>query len=105
MSDLLLLLDAESIRPGATLAETLPGCRVRVFDPTLVEKARQAGLLQVEFTPFDTGSSYDELCRGAHSQAAMLGARLQAVVDEIEPGVDVVGWQHLNLYYQFLTLR
>jgi hypothetical protein len=105
MSDLLLLFDAESILPGATLAETLPGCRVRVFDPTLVDKARHAGLAQVEFTPFVTGNSYDDLCRWAHTQAAMLGARLQSLADEIEPGVDVVGWQHLNLYYQFLGLR
>ncbi len=105
MSDLLLLLDGESIRPGAALAETMPGCRVRVFDPTLVDKARQAGFTDVEFVPFGSGSSYDELCRWSHTQAATVGARLQAEFARVDPPLDIVGWQHLNLYYQFLALR
>lgn len=105
MPDLLLLLDAESITPAVGLAASLPGCRARVFDPTLIDRARQSGLAEVEYLPWRPVTPHDELCRWAEEQARAVDRRLQLALAAIDDRTDVQGWQQLNLYYQFRTLR
>ncbi len=105
MSNLLAVLDADSLKPAAGLARDLGGARVVLFDPTLVPKAHDAGIGDFELRPWCSRAGYAELTAWAHREAFALERRLDRSFAELFDGASFVGWQHLNLYYLLLALR
>ncbi len=104
----LLILHGEDIAAAQQIVRDLPGCETCVFDPVLLDRAIAAGLPRVRFVAWPGAPEYAALHWQAHGQASALEARIDRAVagalDGLVEPVPVTGWQHLPLYYLFMTL-
>lgn len=102
----LLILHGEDIAAALAVARDLPDAETCVFDPVLVDRARAAGLPGVRFLPWTDAPDYAALHQQAHEQARALERELDTLAGGADGalGVSIQGWQHLTLYYLFMSL-
>lgn len=103
--DILIIACAGDIGVAETLAASLASYRVFFFDPTLVDPIHASGLRNAEYIVWDACPDYPALVEAAHADAHAFEAELDAGLSALLPECPVAGWQHLNLYYFFLSYR
>jgi len=103
MKDVVLILHAESIADAKALGAQLERYDTYLFDPVLSDYAADAALQNVKLFTDPGGPSYRDLDIDAHASARTL----ETLLDQAQlpvTGVSIWGWQHLNLYYLWMTL-
>lgn len=105
MENGIVVLNAGDIPGAFQVARDLPSYIVYVFDPVLVDLVAASGLKNIEFIPWADGPRYHELDASARAMAFALEAQLDLALRELIPEVSIRGWQHLNLYYLFMSLK
>lgn len=105
MENSIIIINAADIPPALQIARNLSSYTVYTFDPILVDPISASGLRNIVYTPFDNCPLYHELDASAHSAAFDLERTLDLEVRDIVSEVSIEGWQHLNLYYIFITLK
>jgi hypothetical protein len=104
MKDVLFIIDAADIPTAEKLAAQLEGpYRVYVFDPALLDKVKDSALANVELLAWDGALDYPTLVREAHARAHAFEASLDEAAGKAGCPVPIRAWQHLNLFYFFLT--
>jgi hypothetical protein len=104
MQDVLFIIDADDIALAEILAAKLQGqYRVYAFDPQLIDVLHASTLQNVELIVWESACDYPALSANAHAQAHAFEAELDAVARAMQPALSIRSWQHLNLYYFFLT--
>ena len=104
MTDCIVLLHGEDIAAAQQIARDLPSAEVVVFDPVLVDRARAAGFAQVRLLPYLEAPAYADLHERSHAAASALERQLNALVATVNGAVSIEGWQHLTLYYLYMSL-
>lgn len=105
MENTIIIINAGDIPGAVQIAKDLPSYTVYVFDPVLVDNATASGLQNIELILWSNCPLYHELDADARATAFALEAELDLAVRDIVPDVSIAAWQHLNLYYLFLTLK
>lgn len=105
MENAIIIINDEDIAGAVQISKDMDNYRVYIFDPVLVDKAVASGLQNIEFIPWENSPLYHELDTGAHDLALQLEAVLDHEVRSVIPEVSIVSWQHLNLYYLFMTIN
>jgi hypothetical protein len=104
MEDVLFIIDDADIPTAEKLVAQLEGTyRVYVFDPTLLDTVRDTTLVNVELLAWDGALDYPTLVRDAHARAHEFEASLDDAAGKAGCPVSIRAWQHLNLFYFFLT--
>jgi len=104
MNHVLVIINGADIGPAANLAATLPSYSVVTCDPILVDQIQAAGLAAPRFLPWLDCPPYNQLDPAAHAAVDAFERGLDAALAPLLPGVSLQGWQHLNLYYQWLAM-
>jgi hypothetical protein len=102
--DVIVISDLEAIGAARQIAAGLADYEVLLFDPMLADPAMASGLLNVRLITEVGDRSYVSLDIDAHAAALALETELDAA-QRNETGISILGWQHLNLYYLFITLQ
>jgi hypothetical protein len=105
MNNALLILNAGDIPSALSLHAGLPDCTVYTCDPVLMDQIAAAGLSPIHFLPWHDAPPYHQLDPDAHAAVATFEQQLDAQLQDVLPGLSLRGWQHLNLYYQWLAMR
>lgn len=105
MENALIILHADDIHPAEQLAATMEEYEVYLFDPVLVDRLASSDLKRFELVTWDDAPSYSSLYNEAHQQAYALEKEIDAARHGILPEVSVYCWQHLNLYYLFMSIQ
>ncbi|MGZ5599461.1 MAG: hypothetical protein ACXWFX_02600 [Methylobacter sp.] len=105
MKDAIVIINAGDIPAAEQTAKDLFSYTVYVFDPVLVDRVTSSSLQNIELISWDDCPLYHELDAAAHATAFELEAQLDLAVRSIVPDVSIASWQHLNLYYLFITLK
>lgn len=104
MEDVLFIIDDADIPTAEKLVAQLEGTyRVYVFDPTLLDTVKDTTLVNVELFAWDGALDYPTLVRDAHARAHEFEASLDETAGKAGCPVSIRAWQHLNLFYFFLT--
>ena len=101
----LIIINANDIPAAIATADTLQDYKVYIFDPTLLEKVAVTTLRNIHLMNWDNCQEYRELERGSHAAAFEIEKELNLVVSELIPDISLCSWQHLSLYYLFLSLQ
>jgi hypothetical protein len=105
MENAIIIINDQDIASAVQVSQDMDSYKVYIFDPVLVDKVIASGLQNVEFTPWENCPLYHELDITAHDLALKLEKELDREVRSIIPEVSIVSWQHLNLYYLFMTIK
>lgn len=105
MANILIILNVEDIAPAQQVAATLESYQTYTFDPILLDRIMVAGLANAELITWDNCLQYGALDSWANHAAFDMEAELVAVAREVVPEVSIESWQHLNLYYLFMTVK
>jgi hypothetical protein len=104
MEDVLFIIDEGDIPTAEKLAARLEGnYRVYVFDPILLDTVIDSELVNVELLAWEGALDYPTIVREAHARAHEFEASLEDAAAKAGCPVPIRAWQHLNLYYFFLT--
>jgi hypothetical protein len=101
----IVVLEADGLRAAAAMQRERGDCTVWLFDPTLMDRAAEAGIVDPQLHAWTGSTSYAEIVRWSHDEAFAIERRLDRAFAEIHPGASFVGWQHLHLYYLLMQLR
>jgi hypothetical protein len=104
MKDVVVIQHAEAIPGAQEVCAQLPDYEVYLFDPVLGDPVAAAGLRNVQLFTQIGGPSYHSMDEDAHAAALALETELDAG-QRAHSGISIVGWQHLNLYYLFMTFQ
>ena len=105
MEQAIIIINADDIPTAEKLAATLENYTIYTFDPVLVDRIAAAGLRPVQFIAWHTAPAYASLYEEAHASAYALEKDLDASRHDILPEVSVYSWQHLSLYYLFMSMQ
>lgn len=105
MKDVIVITNAGDLPAAVQTASGLSSYTVYVFDPVMVDRAAASNLQNIELISWDDCPLYHELDAASHANAYELEAVLDQAVRIIVPEVSIASWQHLNLYYLFITLK
>lgn len=105
MKNAIVIINEGDIPPAVLVVKDLPSYSVYIFDPVLVDKVAASGLQNIELISWNNCPLFDEQDADARAAAFSLEAGLDLAVRDIVPEVSIAAWQHLNLYYIFLTLK
>jgi len=105
MEHVLFILSSHDIEPALSRAREYAGCRVAVFDPSLLDQVRAGGLENAEYVDFPGCPTFPDLHDGSREMALATERELFEVVREYMPGVSNFSWLHLNFYYLFIASR
>ena len=105
MEGRLVITHADSIAHARLVVRDQPVTGTWVFDPTLYERAVDAGLPAVEVIAPKPVTDHRTLLGCARQQAFALEAELDRLLQSVAPGPSLLGWQHVNLNYQITATR
>ncbi len=105
MENAIIIINAEDIAAAEHLANGLDDYTVYVFDPVLIDRLARTSLKPVELIAWHAAPVYSEIFHKAHEISYVLEKELDAGRHGILPEISVYGWQHLNLYYLFMSLH
>lgn len=103
MKNILIITAAHDIPIAEITAKNLASYKVYFFDPTLVDVIQGSTLLNTELIVWDACPDYPALVQSAHANAFALEQELDQSLRALLPECSIVAWQHLNLYYFFMT--
>lgn len=103
MENAIIIINAADIPTAIQTAKDLPSYTCYVFDPVLVDQIDSSGLQNVEFIPLDDCLPYQKMEVLAHDAAFALEAKLDLALRNVLPDISLMAWQHLNLYYFFMS--
>ncbi len=104
MKDILVILTIADLPIARHISAELEDYEVYLFDAGLADPAAASGLRNVELFTTLGGPSFHAMDRQAHSLALDLETHLDTLRRRHRE-MSIVGWQHLNLYYSFMTLE
>jgi hypothetical protein len=105
MENAIVIINAGDITAAEHIAKDLPSYSVYIFDPMLFDLVAASSLENIRFIPWDNCPLYHQLDADARAAAFALEAELDLSVKDIVPEVSIASWQHLNLYYLFMSLK
>ena len=105
MENAVFIFDSHDIPAAVAIFRNLPDGRSYVFDPALLDKAIESGMVNCEFVEWAGCFEYPTLRRWAKSAAFEIEKKLDQSVREIVPEVSIFGWQHYNLYYFLMATQ
>lgn len=105
MKNAIVILNADDIPAAEHIVKDLPAYTVYIFDPLLFDLVAASSLNNIQFIPWDNCPLYHELDADARASAFALEAELDLAVRSIVPEVSIASWQHLNLYYLFISVK
>jgi hypothetical protein len=103
MENYLIVTGAADIPVAENVARNLAHYRVLYFDPVLADLIRDSDLEHGELIVWDDAPDYPALVDAAHARAFGLERDLAESLRPLLPEHTADAWQHLNLYYFFLT--
>jgi hypothetical protein len=104
MKDIVVILDVDGIPAAQELCANLADYEIYLFDPQLGDAVAGARLRNVQLFTALGGPSYDSMDHHAHAAILAWETELDGAQSE-QAGISIVGWQHLNLYYQWMALQ
>lgn len=105
MKNVLIVVNAADIPVAIQTAKSLSSCVVYVFDPLLVDRLSDYGIRNVEFIALDDAPAYIEMDSTAHAFSRSAEDLIAEQLHSALPDVSVKDWQHINLYYFFMTYQ
>ncbi len=87
------------------LLSQLPEAEVLLFDPQLLEHARNLGLHHARLQRWPGNDLNWRVYRGVREEAAALQARVDAALATLVPEAPGCQWHHYGLFYLLFTLR
>ncbi|MEY3788581.1 MAG: hypothetical protein RIQ94_151 [Pseudomonadota bacterium] len=105
MKNSILIVNAQDIPAALLIAKDLENYQSYVFDPTLLDKAIDAGLINCEYIVWENAINYSDLHDECRHTAFEIEQKLNDCVHELVPEVSVKSWQHLNFYYILQAIR
>lgn len=103
MENILIITSAHDIPTAENIAADFSSYKVYFFDPTLVDVIKGSVLRNTELIVWDTCPDYPTLVQSAHSHAFALEQELDHSLRALLPDCSIMAWQHLNLYYFFMS--
>lgn len=103
LENILIITSSHDIPIAEGTAAEMASYKVYFFDPTLVDVIRNSALRNTELIVWDNCLPHPEQQAAAHEHAHLLEQELERSMRELLPKFSISGWQHLNLYYFFLT--
>src|SRR5271165_6905192 len=105
MRETVVILHADAIADAQRICAGLADHDIYLFDPLLGDPVAASGLRNVELIATTKGLSYHAMDQAAHASAHELECELDLARRDSGASISMVGWQHLNLYYLFMTLQ
>lgn len=105
MANALVIPNVSDLPAAQQIATQCGEHQVVVFDPTLVDRVASAGLGRALYLPWDAAPTYHQMDLDAHRAARDIEAALAPLVRARWPGLSILGWQHLSLYYLAMSTR
>lgn len=105
MKNSIVIINNQDIPSALLIAQNLQYYSCYVFDPTLLDKAIEAGLANCEYINWENSINYSDLYDGCRITAFEIEQTLNEWVHEIVPEVSIKSWQHLNFYYILQAIR
>ncbi|WP_334168732.1 hypothetical protein [Methylobacter sp.] len=105
MENAIVIINVGDITAAEHIAKDLPTYTVYIFDPMLFDLVAASSLKNIQLITWDNCPLYHELDADARATAFALEAELDLAVRAIVPEVSIASWQHLNLYYLFMSLK
>lgn len=105
MRETVVILHADAIPDARRICAGLSDYDVYLFDPLLGDPVAASGLRNVELIATTKGLSYYAMDQAAHAAAYELECELDLARRDSATGISMIGWQHLNFYYLFMTLQ
>jgi hypothetical protein len=103
MENYLIVTGAPDIPVAENAARNLDAYKVYYFDPVLADLIRDSSLQHAELIVWDDAPDYPALVESAHARAFAMERDLAESLRPLLPQHTADAWQHLNLYYFFLT--
>lgn len=105
MKNSILITNAQDIPAALVIAKDLENYQSYVFDPTLLDKAIEAGLTNCEYIDWENSINYSDLYDGCRHTAFEIERDLDKLVHDLVPEISINSWQHLNLSYILQSIR
>jgi hypothetical protein len=105
MRDTVVILHADAINDAQRICAGLADYDIYLFDPLLGDPVAASGLRNVELIATTKGLAYQAMDQAAHSAAHELECELDLARRDSGTAISMIGWQHLNFYYLFMTLQ
>jgi len=105
MKNSILILNAQDIPAAFVITKDLENYQSYVFDPTLLDKAIEAGFTNCEFIDWQNSINYSDLYDECRNTAFEIEQKLNEWIHELVPEVSIKSWQHLNISYILQAIR
>jgi hypothetical protein len=105
MENYLIVTGASDIPVAENAARNLDTYKVYYFDPVLSDLIRDSSLQHTELIVWDDAPDYPALVESAHARSFAMERELSGSLQPFLPDHVADAWQHLNLYYFFLTFQ
>jgi hypothetical protein len=103
--NIIIIIGEHDISVAEGFVESLTDYVVYYFDPTLTDDIVASKLHNCEYVEWMDCPDYPSLVTTAHSLAFEFENDLDRKLSDLFPNCSIVAWQHLNLYYFFLSYQ
>lgn len=103
MENIFIITSEHDIPIAEITAKDVSSYKVYFFDPTLADVIQGSALRNTEFVAWDGCPDYRTLVQLAHARVFALEQELDQSLRALQPECPIAAWQHLNLYYFFMS--